>query len=397
MGSAFNFGSGFGIGQFGGVGVRFFSRNPFDLTLPHASRIRASLVLWLIVLLATVGLLATVAALQYRWTNEASDAEALRIGSELESLMMKWHSDLYVEFSAICTAMQVGPDSGARDTWNDYLERYVEWNYALPRQSIPYVYRNPDLVGEIYIWETGGNAEPKLFLLNLDKRRIEPSSAPPELAKLLPRLEANSANLPTAMNAWELQQHGVDQKNQPDLASNSDSAGSSPIAGWQFDERAPAIVRPIFHRDPGKPLSIQHPVDWIVITMDMNVLAKRTLPELSARYFGGLDGLDYGVRVLATEPTPRTIYASDPDDRGLSAADSTMNIFDPLKGRQEDRFLRNVSDRNSLRKLDWHSSFGNIWFPVIEYGSQPDSWVLELRHRAGSLQVVIDGVRKGIW
>jgi signal transduction histidine kinase len=373
--------------------LRFFSRNPFDLTLSPARGTRASLVLWSVVLLATAGLLATAAALQYRWTNEASDAEVLRIGAELESLMMKWHSDLYVEFSSICIAMQVGPDSGARDTWNDYLERYVEWNYALPRQTIPYVYRNPDLVGEIYIWETGRSAKPRLFLLNLDRKRIEVSSAPPELVNLLSRLEANSANLPTAMNAWHLHSLGTDEQNQPDLSSTSNSAGSNPIAGWQFDERAPAIVRPIFHRDPGKPLSIQHPVDWIVITMDMNVLAKRTLPELSARYFGGLEGLDYRVRLLATGRTPRVIYASDPGDRGIGAPDSTMNIFGPLPASREDWF-RNVRNKESLRNLNLHSPSGLLWFPVIEYSSHPDPWVLEVRHRSGSLLAVIDGVRQ---
>ena len=375
--------------------MRFFSRNPFDLTSPHARRAGASLVLWLIVLLATAGLLATVAALQYRWTNEASDAEAHRIAAELESLMMKWHSDLYVEFSAICTAMQVGPDSGARDTWNDYLERYVEWNYALPRQSIPYVYRNPDLVGEIYVWETGRNGQqPRLFLLNLDRKKIEPSSVPPELVNLLPRLEANSANLPTAMNAWHFHSPGSEPQNQPDLSSTSNSAGSNPIAGWQFDERAPAIVRPIFHRDPGKPLSTQHAVDWIVITMDMNILAKRTLPELSARYFGGLDGLDYKVRVLAAGPTPHVIYASDPGDRGLGAPDSTMNIFGPLPASQEDWFRRNVRNNDSSRNSTLHSPFDPLWFPVFKYSAQQDPWVLEVRHRSGSLQAVIDSVRQ---
>jgi hypothetical protein len=87
-----------------------------------------------------VVLLATVAVLQYRWTNEASAAAEIRMGTELESLMMKWHADLYGEFSAICIAMQVAPDSGARDTWNDYLERYVEWRDALSHETLVNIY-----------------------------------------------------------------------------------------------------------------------------------------------------------------------------------------------------------------------------------------------------------------
>ena len=159
---------------------------------------------WAAVLIGMVILLTAVAILQYRWTNEASHADEMRIGAELESLMTKWHGDLYGEVSAICTALQVGPDSGARDTWDDYLERYIEWNNALPHESLPYVYRNPDLVGEIYIWETNQQATPKLFWLNLDTKRIEPIAPLPQFATLLPRLRENSASLSMALNAWKL-------------------------------------------------------------------------------------------------------------------------------------------------------------------------------------------------
>ena len=82
-----------------------------------------------------------------------------------------------------------------------------------------------------------------------------------------------------AMGAWHLPGPSVAQSNQSDVSSNTSSARSNPIAGWQFDERAPAIVHPIFHREPDKPLSIQNPVDWIVITMDISVLQKRVLPD----------------------------------------------------------------------------------------------------------------------
>jgi len=68
-----------------------------------------------------VVLVAVLAFLQYRWTNEATAACEMRIVAELESLMMKWHGDLYGEFSAICAAMQVGPDSGGRDTESPLL------------------------------------------------------------------------------------------------------------------------------------------------------------------------------------------------------------------------------------------------------------------------------------
>jgi signal transduction histidine kinase len=334
-----------------------------------------------------VGLLATIAVLQYRWTTEASNADKIRIGTELQSLIMKWHGDLYGEFSAICTAIQVGPDAGARDTWNDYLERYVEWNYALPHESLPYVYRNPDLVGEIYIWETHAQARPQFYWLNLNTRKIELSSPPPEFATLLLRLQANSSSLSAALRAWQPQGSGS-------VSSPAIIPGSSATTGWQFDANIPAIVHPIFHHGPDRSLNSSSPVDWIVITLDMEVLQRRILPELATRYFGGVDGLDYRVAVIKTGASNGTIYSSDPGfgSQQLSLADSTLKIFGPtIEGGLNQSTAVNSS---SMQDSGWRNFTRAAWFPIIQYGAAPDSWLLVLQHRAGPLQALVRRVKR---
>src|SRR6266567_3845867 len=82
---------------------------------------------WIAVISGMASLLVMVAVLQYRWTRQLSVAAEARIGSTLQPMMLGWHLDFYGELSAICVALQVGPDSGARDTWNDYLRRYTDW------------------------------------------------------------------------------------------------------------------------------------------------------------------------------------------------------------------------------------------------------------------------------
>jgi two-component system sensor histidine kinase SenX3 len=375
--------------------LRISAANPFNLTVSPPRGFKRFFVLSSVILLGIAALLAVVAVLQYRWTTEASNAEEMRIGAELESLMMKWDRDFYGEFSAICIAMQVGPDFGARDTWKDYLDRYVEWNYALPRQSTPYVYRNPDLVGEIYIWETGGGSRPQLFRLNLDKKRIEASSVPPELDNLLPRLQANSANLQVAMDAWQLSNTKADLLDHPNASATLGSTESNPIAGWQFDVRAPAIVHPLLHHGADKRISSERPVDWIVITMDMNVLQKRVLPKLATRYFGGMDGLDYRVGVIATGPKPRIIYSSDPGfgTQDVNAADSSLSIFPKRPAAVLTSPGLAAKDGHSFRRAQWHSFVGPEWFPLFDYDSEPELWFLELQHRSGPLQVAISKAR----
>lgn len=348
---------------------------------------------WSVIVFGMVGLLGIVAFLQYRWTEEASNAEEARIGSSLESLMRKWHSDLYGEFSAICIAMQVGPDSGARDTWNDYLDRYVEWNDALPREAHPYIYRNPDLVGEIYIWKTG-ESNPQLFWLNLEKKRIEATAIPQGLSDLLTRLRASSANLPAALVAWKIPGQSLEPAPGTDEESGPIPAGSNANPGWQFDTRVPAIVHPIFHHSQGRPVRSGDPVDWIVITVDMNVLQKRVLPTLATRYFGGLDGLDYKVALVETGTESRTIFSSSPGfgAANLSDADSALDIFAPASSPvlhlERDRNGNEPEVRKNSRTIN-----GPTWFPIIEHGSRPVDWMLVLQQRGESLQLVLNRMR----
>ena len=336
-------------------------------------------------------LLAVLAFLQYRWTNEATAASEMRIGAELESFMMKWHGDLYGEFSAICTAMQVGPDSGARDTWNDYLERYVEWNNALPRETLPNVYRNPDLVESVYIWDTNLEAKPQLFRLNEDKKKIELAEVPQNLQTLLARLRAHSTSLSTSLRVWQLSSQG--ERTSSEVAPVSGSPVVTTNGGWQFDEDVPAIVHPIFQRD-GRSLNSQSPVDWMVIVLDLNALRKRILPDLATRYFGGLEGLDYKVAVIAKKPQPEVIYSSDPGfgTPDVDRADASLNIFGPPEDTQD--HIHQARNARSLRSVEWHNFYGSAWFPVIEYESHPSPWILEIQRRAGPLQDVINGVRQ---
>src|SRR5260370_23112658 len=146
---------------------------------------------WIVVLSVMASLLVTVAVLQYRWTKQLSVAAEARIGSTLQPLMLGWHLDFYGELSAICVALQVGPDAGARDNWNDYLHRFMDWSHG----SGENFYANPALIENIYIWETSDRIVPRLLRLNADAAKIEISSVPEDLQPLLARLQAKSSNL----------------------------------------------------------------------------------------------------------------------------------------------------------------------------------------------------------
>src|SRR5258708_37318163 len=179
---------------------------------------------WIAVLSGMTSLLIMVAVLQYRWTKQLSVATQDRIGSNLQPLMLGWHLDFYGELSAICVALQVGPDAGARDNWNDYLHRFMDWSHG----SGENFYANPALIENIYIWETSDRIVPRLLRLNADAAKIEISSAPEDLQPLLARLQAKSSNLSVGLRAWELLASSAEEHSR----SNS---GLSPIGSQRSD------------------------------------------------------------------------------------------------------------------------------------------------------------------
>lgn len=337
-------------------------------------------------------LLAVVAILQYKWAAHLSAATEVRLGSNLQSLMTRWDRDFYDELSAICIALQVGPDSGAHDGWNDYLQRYAEWTRdGASRESGEAVYPNRELVQEIYEWQTSAPEKSELLRLNPESKSLEAVKAPRELRALLLRLQTNSSDLRTAMRAWE-----SPNAPQGEQSTNANRAGhtvrSNALAGWQLDEKIPALVHPVVHH--ANPFNSLTPidraaVDWLVVVLDSNVIQNRILPELASRNFGGPDGLEYKLAIVSTGDDLRVIYSSDPTLRvdDVGSFDSIMYIFgSPFDGASTG-VVQAKRARNSPEQ-DWRNFSGPVWFPVIRYGSHNNSWILLFRHRTGTVGTI---------
>jgi signal transduction histidine kinase len=340
-------------------------------------------------------LLAIVAVLQYEWATQLSAATEVRLGSNLQTLMMSWNRDLYDELSSICITLQVGPDSGAHDAWIDYLQRYAEWNHEGANTGLAEgLHTNSDLVREIYEWQTSVPGEPELLRLNPNTKTLEIFSIRTELQPLLARLHANSGDLRAAMGAWELAAASNPDHLTNNYRPNASSPRSNALAGWQFDENIPALVHPVVHH--ANPFNSQTPVDrravdWLVVVLNSSLIENRILPELASRHFAGPDGLEYKLAVVAAGDTPRVLYSSDPSLRtdDVSSFDSIMYLFgapseaapavsfEPVKHSQEP---------------DWRRFSGPVWFPVIQYASQVSPWTLMIQHRTGPVATIARSV-----
>src|ERR1700690_1693747 len=93
------------------------------------------------VILAAVVVIA-LAALQYSWSNQISEASSTRLADSLQMSMINWHLDLFRDLSEICIAGRDAPEVDAKADWNQYARRFTEWKKTAAR---------PELVSNMYI------------------------------------------------------------------------------------------------------------------------------------------------------------------------------------------------------------------------------------------------------
>jgi signal transduction histidine kinase len=380
-----------------------FLRKTTSASLPKFAReprLKRASLFWTSALSGMIVLLTIVAVMQYRWTAQLTEATDAKIGTDIQSVMMDWHYDFYRELSGICAALQVGPDSGAHDNWQDYLQRYWVWSRNTnPHGSVVGINSKADFVENVYIWETSRTKNPRLLRLNAQANKIESYTTPAKLETLLARLQQRSSSLQVALRAWELAATSPQRRSELRLSA-SNPQRSDPITGWQFDPNVPAIVHPIIHQrdvsdQAGNTIALGR-LDWIVVALDLQTLREHTLPDLTKRYFETRQGPEYKVTIATGGDPRRVIYSSDQqyEMARLAGADASMDIFGPAPETTGGRLWQGVTSGNSLRGAEWHNFAGPVWFPAMRYAPEQDPWVLMLQHRNGPLEAVVKQVRR---
>jgi len=158
----------------------------------------------------------------------------------------------------------------------------VDWSH----ESVEDVYANPDLIKNIYIWETSDSAKLRLLRLNANAAKIEIPSVPEDLQPLLVRLQAKSSSLSVGLRAWEIPDSSTDQRSSRMAGSHSSFAAIRYNDGWQFDKNIPAIVhtncgqRPLSAAARRTTVKQTDPVNWIVVVLNLDYIQKRSSPTL---------------------------------------------------------------------------------------------------------------------
>jgi signal transduction histidine kinase len=315
--------------------------------------------------------------LQYRWSNQVSEATGIRLADSLQMSMINWHLDFFRDFSEICIAMRIEPETGARNTWNQYGQRFAEWKKTTA---------HPDLVSGVYLLKSEASSEPKTLRLNYANQQFEPSDLPGSFAEFRGKLrrapaESSPPGAPVRVNEFQDKGFGTSDR---EFADRFYAGGA--LAGWQFEPAVPALVHPVAQISSatnGHEGADHHVVDWIVVALNSKDIQEHILPDLAQRYFRGTEGLDYQVAVVAGNKQARPIYSSDQGfgETEVADADGTMNIF----GRLQDQALGSpihIFHTPSQNKGP-AASVGITWFPLVGDVAEDQDWRLIVRHRRG--------------
>src|SRR5580693_1986520 len=68
-----------------------------------------------VIIILAVVVVIVLGVLQYRWSNQVSEATSIRLADSLQMSMINWHLDFFRVFSEVCVALRVDPDSNTHE------------------------------------------------------------------------------------------------------------------------------------------------------------------------------------------------------------------------------------------------------------------------------------------
>ena len=138
-----------------------------------------------VIIILAVIVVIVLGVLQYRWSNQVSEATSIRLADSLQMSMINWHLDFFRVFSEVCVALRVDPDSGTQDDWDQYARRYADWKKTTA---------NPNLVAGLYILRFDEAHAAQVLRLAPSGQRFEPSDWPSDFRELREEIQQSSSN-----------------------------------------------------------------------------------------------------------------------------------------------------------------------------------------------------------
>ena len=326
-----------------------------------------------------LALLATLATFQYRWLGEVSRAEGERMRASLRTRASDFSQEFDRELTRTYLSFQIDPAQFDADAAQTLSAAYTRWRSAAP---------SPTLVRGVYLLEGETFDDGRLRRLDADRRVLEPSEWPADLAATVRR---SARPLPRILGA-----------------------PVPPMLVDAVNSRAPALIIPVarFTRTGGghqltvlADSAIEGRV--VIVQLDAGTLQQQFLQPLVAKYFGEGGASEYLVTISPRDDPTAVIYSSSGGPVTAAAADATTGLFD-LRMDEVNRLAMAAAlpppggaGDNAAVKTE------HMAITIVRRGGGPEgarvlmtggdsqgAWQVRVRHRSGSLEAIVARSRR---
>jgi two-component system, OmpR family, sensor histidine kinase SenX3 len=336
-----------------------------------------------VVLMATV--LVVLGVLQYRWSSAVSEAATVRMKAGLQASVWGFRQELHHDFAGLCPLAR-GPASSG-----DLATQLSEWEGTA---------EHGDLIAHIYVWRGVGGPHPRLQRFDPATHQLADAEWPAELVPLSQWLEHASGQM-SIMVFGRGPRSG--ERETPDRSREERRGRPHFIMRraappCMVDESVPGLIRHLPTAREDHPAAAGAPQDWMVVALDPRAVSARLLPELTARYFGGANGLEFDVAVLGGPEGRPVIYTTDAAfDPHSAPLDAQAPLFGfpgtPPEGGGAP-VLTPPSQRSTEPTREARETPGLVRFGALDRTYDNRDWVLVVRHRNGTLEQTVARARR---
>ena len=320
-------------------------------------------------LTAMAVLLPLLAALQYYWLGQVSEAATERLQVSLRASATRFRQDFNREFIRAYLNFHMDSLALPQNVEQYHLERLEHWN-----QTAPYA----RLISEVFVVNYDEQGRPRLSHLDAKTKRLELIEWSGELMNL---------------------RDGLEQKGK---SSGLTVAASGQHLLEPFSEDIPALIVPFPISPTDKPPGGNPPIPpgFTIIKLDLNYLQHEFIPSLIQRHIFDDSHSQYNLAVISIRHPERVIYLSSNSQVDFSSSDASARIFG-LESDELSAFLKSESPSpageqtatRQLRLVNLRPLKKDPAVSSISSGGEDGHWQLLIKHQAGSLAAAVGSAR----
>jgi signal transduction histidine kinase len=343
-------------------------------------------------------LLPLLAAMQYRWLGQVGAGEREQMKANLHAAAKRFSQDFDREINRVYAAFisdrMLGPFSSGDQKQNVTAASYHRWLESSSK---------PRLIKAVYETKLDDDGRLHLERLKFDSGQFEPCQWLQEMTTLRQHLEQHEAFVRSQMTS-------------PALSS---SHRIRPRPMQPLNAEIPALIYPLMEYpriNNKREFSFPLPSGFVIIALDLSYIQQVLLPALVKQHFVESDRQNYDMAIVARTAEQQVIWQSVAADSAVkgrwiySKSDASSRLFTI----QTEEIINQLRDRRQRmeptelgskrrRKMTVVRRPGNGVPPPIQPFSrmilgrsgneQQGIWDLHLRHRTGSLETAVAGMR----